>query len=492
MSLNDAINPVLMKEVRQSLRGRYFKSSFLATLVLALLVALMTIATSAPTALPLGESLFTNIFVYLLAATQILVPLAAFLSLGQEWEENTLDLLLLADLRPRAIVLGKLMAAGIHVLIYYSAFTPFVVLAFLLRGLDLMNILTLLALSALASLVSTLVALALSSLARTRPSRVVLIALVAVASVYVVFRSPAWVFALLRSSGLFRTSGLAVQTLFWSSMAAAVAAFAFAVTCGRLAHAQENRSTGLRILIAATGACLTGWMAYLYRSLRDPDTLVQSAIFTIWLITLPCLFLATEAEAMPALVRRRVPRQAGLAALATPFLPGGSRGFLFWLLMQGLPLAIRIGLQGRWPPHPAPRSGGELALYANLMYAGVIIGLPSVLAQSRTGTLAGRVRARCACGALLAALIAGPMLAGLLLADRELARGHHLGNPLWFSARAWSGAQLSWQWCLGLSFACAATLLLNVRRLARGIAEVWRASAERRAYRQSHPLVKNA
>jgi hypothetical protein len=45
------------------------------------------------------------------AAVHGFTPFSAFLSTSAEWEENTHDLLVLSNLRPRQIVYGKLLSA---------------------------------------------------------------------------------------------------------------------------------------------------------------------------------------------------------------------------------------------------------------------------------------------------------------------------------------------------------------------------------------------
>ena len=166
--ISDGLNPVLVKEVRQSLRGRFFKVSFWLTLMVATFVGLgvmlyMQASEVEGSERVFGPTFFIAMFGCLVVATQVLVPFSAFLSMGSEWDENTFDLLVLSNLRPRQVILGKVLSAAVQALLFYSAFGPFLVFAFLLRGVDLMAIAAALGVSMVGSILASCVAVAMSS-----------------------------------------------------------------------------------------------------------------------------------------------------------------------------------------------------------------------------------------------------------------------------------------------------------------------------------------
>ena len=104
-------------------------------------------------------------------------PFSAFLSTSAEWDENTHDLLVLSNLRPRQIVYGKLCSALVQALLYYSTFGPFLVFAFLLNGVDLAALGAILFVSMASCAALTLLGVALASLSAAKAPRVVLMAL---------------------------------------------------------------------------------------------------------------------------------------------------------------------------------------------------------------------------------------------------------------------------------------------------------------------------
>src|SRR5690606_11497354 len=129
--LAERANPILVKEVRQALRGQYFRLVFWLTLSAATVIGLVVLMAASATNEAQGIGFFNTIFGCLAIAAHGFVPFAAFVAMGSEWEENTYDLLVLSNLRPCQIVIGKLLAAGTQALLIYSAFVPFLVFAFL-------------------------------------------------------------------------------------------------------------------------------------------------------------------------------------------------------------------------------------------------------------------------------------------------------------------------------------------------------------------------
>src|SRR5688572_7360273 len=104
----DVLNPVLLKEVRQALRGRTFRTSLGLTLVAATLATTILVLSQDPAqVLDSGVDYLTAIYACLAFALLAVVPFSAYQSMGAEWEESTFDLLVLSDLKPRRIVIGK-------------------------------------------------------------------------------------------------------------------------------------------------------------------------------------------------------------------------------------------------------------------------------------------------------------------------------------------------------------------------------------------------
>ena len=124
-ALGERLNPVLVKELRAALRGRYFRSAFAVLLSLATVASVGFMILSSPAC---GSNQGSVYFVLLAASMSIglhvLVPFSAMLSMTAESDEHTLELLQLSGLGASRIVLGKLFSTLVQALLVFSAFLP--------------------------------------------------------------------------------------------------------------------------------------------------------------------------------------------------------------------------------------------------------------------------------------------------------------------------------------------------------------------------------
>lgn len=431
--LTDRLNPILVKEVRQSLRGRYFRVSFWITLSLATVVGmtvlLVRFANQDDLALMVhGPEFFVAIFACLALATQILVPFSAFLSMGGEWDENTFDLLVLSNLKPWQIVIGKVQSAGVQALLFYSSFGPFLVFAFLLRGVDLLAIFLGLSVSFATSLLLSCLAVAMSSFGQGRFARLVLMVLLAIVLVQSTFVTIAWASGSMMIPGqLYRTEVL--QALAAAiSVATAVAAFFFAAACARLAHPEENRSTGLRVMTLCSIAVGLCWLTIIDGSRVDDDSVIAAVLASHIALAISSLFFVTEPERLGRRVAVALPKSAIKRALMTPLLPGGARGLLFYLfgstLVIGWAFVYSIIGAGRLVFH----TGQVHALIALPLYGLIFLGIPSAFFSSRLDTAGGRGAARVVTLMLFVASLLLPALIGFLIGNASWADFDHPFN----------------------------------------------------------------
>src|SRR6185295_5773048 len=76
--LSDLLSPIVVKEVRQMVKGREFNYSFTLSLVIGLLVAFTTVVTSAGNVGNTGGTVFSSLSSCLLLMGLIVSPLGAF------------------------------------------------------------------------------------------------------------------------------------------------------------------------------------------------------------------------------------------------------------------------------------------------------------------------------------------------------------------------------------------------------------------------------
>lgn len=501
-ALDDRLNPILVKEVRQALRGRYFRISFGLTLELAALLGLIILVRAAAGDQPgeaIGLVFFSAIYGFLACAVIFLVPFSGFISMGGEWEQNTYDLLAITDLRPRQIVMGKLVSALTQALLFYSAFTPFLAFAFVMRGVDLVGALVVFGGSMVLCGTLTLVAIALSCASRVRFARMALMAALAAGLVWATGGSITLASIIVRQPLMLLEPEAGTAAALTLTIAVLLCGLSFAFACARLAHPEENRSTGLRIVVALTAAAGLCWTAYMYLEVFPGEPALIPALggATAAICLLPLLFVATEREELGRRVRRQVPANPVLALMLAPFLPGGGRGFLLLLSILGLILGGAVAIV--WPAGAGGSFGlgsSPLPWYAThpqveflmllvvVVYGLAYVGLPAGLLARFAPTHAGRTAVRATIPGLAVVALFLPTLVGLFLRDEQLMRLRHFGNPGHaVFALLEEKPSLVQNALMVLAVLAVVVIAINLPRTLRGVGEVLQVSAERRRRR---------
>ncbi|MCP3914551.1 MAG: hypothetical protein GY711_03220 [bacterium] len=477
--VDDWWNPILVKEVRQSLRGKFFRVSFICTLAAVTVASFGVILEAGEAYERSGRDFFMAIFVCFGIAIMGLVPFAAFNSMGAEWDENTHDLLVISNLRPRQIVLGKVLSAMAQMVLFLATFTPYLVFSFLLRGMDL-TLLTVIVTSAVAlSVTASVVAVMLSTLSRVRFARVALLALLAgmlglllvgtfgLASEWIRFpaamQGPDFVLAW---SVFFVGQGILI-------------AFCFGIAANMLSHSEENRSSGMRILNTCSIGIGIAFLWYMTNRIHDREFVSAMSMTLLVLALVPGIFFVTEPESLGRRVAPRVPRKLPLALLAAPYMPGGGRG----VLLYGFHVVL-IGLYFLFGQFivPAPHSGflgeGVGALIIAFLYGTVYLLLPSGLLSKYTKSVPMRITARALIPFLVLVFAFVPSIFGFFLGDERLMDLEHAGNPFLYIDDAWNADTIIFlEYWVMISVFFVLTVLLNIRRVFASIVEVvaaWR------------------
>jgi len=480
--LDDWVNPILVKEVRQALRGKYFKICFWVTLLAVTVVcSAIMVDMGDNSSAEDGRHYFIGAFFCLAIAVLAFVPFSAFIAMGSEWDENTYDLLIISNLKPRQIVMGKLLSTFVQSLLFYSAFTPFIVSSFLLRGVDLVAVSVVLGGSMLVSMGLSVVAIFMSTLSRVRFARIVLMAALAVALGFATIMALAMGGQIISNPGMVQGPETPVFIASFAIMVFIIAAFCFAIACNMISHYQENRSSGIRFLTTAVLVIGIAWLKYMldHTAAGFPrEAVAGMGITYLVILSIPAIFFTTERESLGIRVAPRVPRNAGLAMLAVPFLPGGGRGMILFLLhiallvfaCFALNLNVMAANDGFWDE-------GLLSLLAGVLYALIYIGLPSSLFSRFTDrpVMRAAVRGFIPLLALIFAFV--PALFGFFIGDRGLRNMEHPGNPGRIIGRVWNGdfMRMPGTWALIGALALLA-LVVNLPRMFAGVYEVGAAS----------------
>ena len=183
MSFSDRMNPVTLKELRQMVRSRMVAAGligFLAVSLVTISLVLLSSQDELRRGIPLGEqglgdSVFSAIFVILAILLLFVAPFFVGFRMGSERSNEHLDLQYTTVLKPRQLVDGKVTASVILVLLFVSASLPFLSLAYLLRGLDVLQALLATLMLMLVAVACIFEALFLAAAATSRVFRVLLV-----------------------------------------------------------------------------------------------------------------------------------------------------------------------------------------------------------------------------------------------------------------------------------------------------------------------------
>jgi hypothetical protein len=137
--MSDWVSPIVIKEVRQLMRGREFNYSFLFSVSVGLIVAFVATINNKGR-VDYGTGIFIWLMVCLGIVGIVVSPLGTFNALRNERMERTLDLVTITTMSPRRIVIGKLAAQAVKLMVLFAALAPFVAMSFLLGGIDFVTI----------------------------------------------------------------------------------------------------------------------------------------------------------------------------------------------------------------------------------------------------------------------------------------------------------------------------------------------------------------
>lgn len=134
------MNPILVKELRQSLRSRWFEIIFLWLCASLTLITAIGSAIDAPTG--------TTVLFWIAIATtfHLLLPLRTIISASEDHQLGNIELIRITGISAEKLVSQRITALFANTLVLASIVLPFVVLRYFIGGIDLLNELQYLAL----------------------------------------------------------------------------------------------------------------------------------------------------------------------------------------------------------------------------------------------------------------------------------------------------------------------------------------------------------
>lgn len=330
--LGDRLNPILVKETRQSLKSRQFILWFLLLLVGCWLATIGAVLLIGPSIhyVSTGTIFLVVYFTILAFPLVIVVPFSAYRSLSAEQESNTRDLLEVSTLTPKKVVNGKLGSAMLQAMVYLSAIAPCVAFSYMLRGIGIGTISYLLLLVTLICFGLSCIGLFLAAISKDRRYQVGISVLFA----GILFGSFFFLVAGVSSAGFSTGFNVddedfmaAMMVLF--SLYASTLGLIYYATVGLITFVSANRSTPLRI---AALVQQTVWVAFIACVLLyDAPLDVLYIGFTVGVIYwyLGGSLLSGETAAMSDRIKRTLPQSYFGRLFFTWLNPGPGSGYMF-------------------------------------------------------------------------------------------------------------------------------------------------------------------
>jgi hypothetical protein len=356
LSNSDRANPMLVRRVRQELRNRASLGAFLLMLLVAVIAAAVASAASGSGA---GRGMFAAV-ASAWTALMCLQANAATRAIATDRGAAAWDLIELTGMPPLRIILGVVQSNLILGLLGAAALAPFLVMSYLLRGLDLPTVLFAIVTLPMAGALLGAIGAALACVGSQRQARQGLGMLMALALIGGwISLTALWVSS---EQGLSRwlaeilagdpeaIMGLIAMLNSW----AAALALALALGAALLTHRALDRSSGPRLvwcLIWLNGALWLGalllWAAissgrgWMMRNLEEVLA-VSSCIGVSWGLVLGLFAISEDIDVTPRQAQSFI---AGGRWRRTAMLilgPGATRGARCTLLLIGLSLLLCV------------------------------------------------------------------------------------------------------------------------------------------------------
>ena len=336
--IDDFLNPIVVKELRQAVRSRFVSGILMLLLLIQLAVVSVAVMFSSADTATFSEGRQINAIIYgvMLFSCILFVPMYAGVRLAWERSETQMDLMYTTTISPGAIVRGKLFGAAVVTALIFGACMPFMTFTYLLRGVDLPTVFFLLAIGFVEVMAAVQFAIFIACVPTSRLFKV-LLGLVALVCL--------WVWAGMCAAGLPQMlfgSSMIYGGLDWWSITLTLLGFTllgiglmYVLSVALISPPSIDRMRSVRFYLMALWL-VSGLIAALWawsESSWTPWEFWANA----WAFSLAMLFpiSLSERETWGPRIRRNLPRSLLGRAVAMLFTTG-SVGSFFWVALMCL------------------------------------------------------------------------------------------------------------------------------------------------------------
>lgn len=355
---SDRFSPIVVKELRQGLRTRFFTSALLLFHTLIILL-LCTVTLGVPVEAVNG--IFWGIAGLMLL---VVLPLRGFSALHTETTDGTLDMLTLTSIASFRILYGKWAALYSQSLLVAGSILPYMVARYFFGGVEILREVVALVMLALGSGIITAALLAFSSQASVM-LRIFLALCVGAGAVPLGFFTAFLVsasqsdtmirefFALLRWEQCSIVAGIVLLAVY-------VVYYFLALGSSRIAPPSENHSTQKRLIALAVHTVLMIAGLLLCFLNTSPEVALWAFIPSLFLTLIVCMDVMTEEMPRFPTTVASLARRGRMGSLAGRLLhPGWASGVWFSALLCAMAMSLIVAMTSwhkhwHWDDGPAP------------------------------------------------------------------------------------------------------------------------------------------
>ena len=351
------MNPVTLKELRQLTRSRTISGAivgfFLLQLVVTALVILSCTNDNGTLVADTGELVFVWLGVLLAPLIAFVVPGNLFARLVSEHGPGRTEMLMATSLRPSELVDGKIRSGLALIAVFISGALPFLLLSYLLRGVDTLMIILWTAAVALLSTVAVHLSVFLASARIPAVARWCLWAACAIPCVPFALLSSLW--AKEEILDFLDDGGETILVVL--ALVIGVNLLLRGLAIAQLSPRGTDRARPLRLTAAVVWFLVLAGFAALGAHGSRPSNAILSTTSTLGIAFLLLAAFDLSSASGPS---RRVlldrPRPRWRRLLRWPFTTGAESGLVFTLAFLGAGALIGLVVLHRGHPDPDARN----------------------------------------------------------------------------------------------------------------------------------------
>lgn len=311
--LDEWVNPIIVKELRQVVRGKFFWGVLILFLGFQCVVLSLTLADyNSARSSNVGPETLMFLYNVLFLASFAVIPLHSGFRFLRERSEGTDELLFITTITPQKIIRGKFAATFLIILLINSAFAPFVSMTFFLSGVDIKTTFIIMLLGLLVSAAGAMFQLCVGSMAREGSNNYLFRGVGLIFHV-IMFFSLIQIFASMVRYGLSHTFS---SGNFYSAMGTFVALVMALIYLLYHAASAVVSPAGTNRMLSVRFAATAFWLITLMVSGYWAFLSASFEVFVIWgfvssfILSMACLIAVSERDYLTERVSREIPKGA--------------------------------------------------------------------------------------------------------------------------------------------------------------------------------------